>query len=1194
MEYQVLFLEQKTTDERGSLMNMTNDQTEIQTICLYREPVNFGEENFYFATDYFDFLVAKKRESSDTFCSIMNLSNETSAESETAAQSFTLYFGQDMYEEYESTKDCEYKQSPFEEKSGFNFLSITQVHIMPEVLRRMEYKEGVPTSSNGIVLKPFLDDLYEIVNDFAKSYGNDEMVFRIYEVLSAGDFAVVIRSKHPKTSFELSSSIRKRVAGVKKTDKKLIASEWAMYKTFTLLTIKKELSDEMIDYNDDGKFVIRGCYSCKYWANHEKIQEKIQNKFSMPTIAGLNGRYDFILELSEKDFYEIYQFIVTYKKGKEKIPDNSWKDVKGNGKYLVYLLENDCIAWVNERYLLPQINLGGEEHLKEKSNISGHVVIDTDLKDIEDLTTESIRQIDKLKERYKLLDINEILVVQQNTEQYFRLLERHILSCYGLNQQSDTRGFVRGILNLLDTVIGSIEAYWEFYKDADQKNKIQIAEMMVDYIRESVYAIDNYMEHIRNNNMQSLQTPNYDIESNMGMEKILVGYGEYLSKIIRFYRKRQDEEPQKTYYPIIVPDLQKPDICVEVLFPEGGACDWGHEQEYRKKNNQYSYLLIIGSPTISELGDMPVFMAMLFHEIAHQFRYEERSERNPVVAHMIIKEKMEQLAMEIMQEMRDDFIGSFIGMDIQEILTQALKECCMGWADKDILQDSDLKEAPLSYFDPYFLGKLQLFMLTWSNQNDVDAGCRRFLMKLQSYVNIYDEKYSTYLKTLSESLKSEETVEIVQVEKAAFALIIKCAYELQYSDKEQVIPLDEERIVQWLKKEQNPKFREFWKQFGFDESEQNIKIIYNLFNEFASWLENESYTRQLENTKNTSKIITDIYNCACEKWNQKNKKYNSMGTDAEGNNGLNDYRAFTIMGRKLGIDNCTEDNKKMFGNLLYMHCKDIDSKSTYAVQIYREVKSDMFMYSIMDLSPFAYLNVVTMIISNPDLVRQFNIERMVTVLCVMETGKKNDNGEQNINVEQILSVYWEMCRKILEGLKVYYVKLMEANGNEEIKKTFCAILGRWEGSSENQKFWNVKKLAELITEQKNQNKNLDIWKKLEHIEKTVNVFERLILNGRKYILKLIRNKECYEDYQTGVAYLKGVKDGIRKNMGSDPFMKKLLLICEQSKRYIEQEHYETGIVKDAELNKQSIEFLLSLYYDKRIRNTRKEENKDEN
>lgn len=123
---------------------------------------------------------------------------------------------------------------------------------------------------------------------------------------------------------------------------------------------------------------------------------------------------------------------------------------------------------------------------------------------------------------------------------------------------------------------------------------------------------------------------------------------------------------------------------------------------------------------------------------------------------------------------------------------------------------------------------------------------------------------------------------------------------------------------------------------------------------------------------------------------------------------------------------------------------------------------------------------------------------------------------------------------------------------------------------------------------------MDIWKKLEHIEKTVNVFERLILNGRKYILKLIRNKECYEDYQTGVAYLKGVKDGIRKNMGSDPFMKKLLLICEQSKRYIEQEHYETGIVKDAELNKQSIEFLLSLYYDKRIRNTRKEENKDEN
>ena len=36
MEYQVLFLEQKTTDERGSLMNMTNDQTEIRKYVIIR------------------------------------------------------------------------------------------------------------------------------------------------------------------------------------------------------------------------------------------------------------------------------------------------------------------------------------------------------------------------------------------------------------------------------------------------------------------------------------------------------------------------------------------------------------------------------------------------------------------------------------------------------------------------------------------------------------------------------------------------------------------------------------------------------------------------------------------------------------------------------------------------------------------------------------------------------------------------------------------------------------------------------------------------------------------------------------------------------------------------------------------------------------------------------------------------------
>lgn len=323
--------------------------------------------------------------------------------------------------------------------------------------------------------------------------------------------------------------------------------------------------------NDDDKFIIRGCYSCRYWERQAIPGEK---NFLPDGLTGLNGRYDFRLEISENDFYEIYPWIVQYKRGEKKFDKVTYTDINCKGAYLVYLMENGFVSYINERYAPFQIKQeeGASLNQEDTNRFSSYIVIDSGLKGIRDLADENKEQIENLKNRYKALNIKSILVVQQNTEQYFQLLERHITSCYRLNQQSDTRGFVKGIMKLLDTVIGSMEIYKQFYDNARGGNKFQIAEMVADYIREAVYAIDNYVEHIRNNNMQSLHTPNYNIESNMGMEKILIGYGEYLSQFISLYRKNMDQTWKKSFYPIIVPDLQKQDISVEVLFPEGASC----------------------------------------------------------------------------------------------------------------------------------------------------------------------------------------------------------------------------------------------------------------------------------------------------------------------------------------------------------------------------------------------------------------------------------------------------------------------------------------------------------------------------------------------------------------------------------------------------------------------------------------------
>lgn len=1183
-------------------MNKENDHTEVQTIRLYREPIGLKEQNFYFATDYFDFLVAEEKKINDTFGSIMNLHTAAISREETAAQSYTLYFSQKMYEKYESSEECKYKGSPFEDKN-LNFLSVIQVHIMPEVLRRMECSQksnDMLAYNEGIVLEPFFSDLYGVVSNFCKNQSNDKIIFRIYEVLSAGDIAIVLKSNHPKTSFELSSQIRKRVAAEVGTDGKNQASQWTIYKTYTLLTIKKKLSGDMENYDDAGKFIIRGCYSCKYWANQSRADKVFPQKVELPKeMGGLNGRYDFLLELTEQDFYEIYPFIITYKKRQEQIPENAWERVKGQGKYLVYLLENDYISFINERYLLMSADVK-KENISEKrqaDEVSNNIIIDAALKDIEDLAKENVDKIDQLIKRYEALDIDEILIMQQNTQHFFWLLRKHIAACYGLNQQSDTRGFVKGIMKLLDTVIASIEVYKKFYDLANKENRVQIAELMEDYIRECVYAIDNYMTHIRNNNMQSLQTPNYDIESNMGMEKVLIGYGEYLSKLISLYPR--EEKFKKTFCPIIVPDLQKTDICVEVMFPEGGASKWEEEKNIRDQKKQHCYLLVIGSSTISELGDIPVFTAMLFHEIAHQFRYEERKERNRVLAHIIVREQMEQLVTEIIHEMRMDYTGSYVGVNISQILLPALEEEIMDWFEKEIYEkEASVMEAPLSYFNPYFRERLHQFILTWSNKNDIEDSVNKFLMNLQCIVNIYEDSYKKNLEILQNILKSDK-VEIINIQKATFGLVIKCTYDLQNPktfklNQEMSTLFDEIDTLDWSANMQNVKFEECWRQFDFKETEDDagtVQAIYEIWRQLAVCLEDMTFQagmQQLKNRNNnesqaTPDIMSLIYKKACKKWSKENLQYGSLKNDKDVIK-LSDYRAFTIMGRKLGIDNETKDNEKLFRNIMYTYCYHLDKKPTYAVEVYREVKSDMFMYSIMDLSPFAYLNLVAIIISEPDLIRWFNLYRMVIVLCVMEINKEKNTEEQ------IFPEYLVVCKKILKGMKEYSSRIL--GDNHDVSKAFGNILMESDRDNEKQLYWKIKKILNdkgCWDTQKEQEP--DVWQKVQHIKKIARVYSRLLLTGKKYIHRLLYDIQCFEDYHRGEEYLKDLK---KRMNTSNSFIKMLLSTCEQSKHYIEQEHYKTGIVRDADLNEQSIELLLSLYYDRRIRNTRKEETYNEN
>ena len=97
---------------------------EIQTIHLYRDTdrdIELGKDDKVFrATDYFDSLVAKKRNLTDTFSSIMNLGQDDIIKNDTAMQSYTLYFSEnDMEKAYVADMSVSpFKQHTLEDRKS--------------------------------------------------------------------------------------------------------------------------------------------------------------------------------------------------------------------------------------------------------------------------------------------------------------------------------------------------------------------------------------------------------------------------------------------------------------------------------------------------------------------------------------------------------------------------------------------------------------------------------------------------------------------------------------------------------------------------------------------------------------------------------------------------------------------------------------------------------------------------------------------------------------------------------------------------------------------------------------------------------------------------------------------------------------------------------------------------------------------
>lgn len=1227
------------------IRNVIRDQKEN----IYEENADretFGDNDTLFATDYFDILKAEKKEVTDPLSDIIGIWPREYIDADNiAVQSYSLYYSEKMFK-IDKKRKIEHIGDPFatqnyNDTERLPYLSIIQVHITPEILAH-----GLKKKSAHEFINSIFNDLHEIIGVYLKKNEKIPLIFRIYKMISVGDFAVVIRSQKAEISFQISTLIRQRTASCNNSgnNKPLV-----IYKTYTLLTLAENVievdkGDEnlvSVEKNDENCYVLRCCYSNLYWSGKQRVEKFLKEKqFSFEhEVYGLNGRYDFSVYITEREFLDLFPYIREYKeKGKSNYSGtylNGFAEEQlGNEicitDYIKYLLKNNYLSYINERYLLTS---DSREKNLEDIHVSESKYVEISKESIisrEDFLDSKIsgyykKVLKNYEEAYKA--INQIKAYRKNMKHYMYLLKKLIILCQGINGFSDTRIYAIVLLEQLDVVIDSIVVYVELLKE--EENEIQILELLEDYIRESVYALDCYAQYIRNNNLQSLQTPNYNLESNTSMEKILIGYSEFLRVFTEFYQKEYSNinGTQRQYLPVLIPAMFQRDMSVEVMFPEGVKYNWREEEKIRSEfgNEKNRYCMIISIPTLIELGKVMTMMPSLFHEIAHQFRYEKRGTRNDTLIKYSARIIMNILSKGVVDRLRRETGCYDLTWNLEDILKTYFLDAYLETnyeTEKKGEYSYSFQNTPLNTFLVQLEDDMNKKLSYWGKEEEIEFVLQEFTKGVSQYYYSENETYKKgilLLDTLVRKLKNKGKYKIlvrpVKKKKCHIKLvkskrieiysherqinrIVKCAYGIAWECACRNIGRDErlweeKEFTEWVKQEDSIQWYKTWIDcFNKDEpygiSENNK--VWNMFFRFSTWVYDELKTSndvEKFDDRSREKFIEVAYQKACDGWSEEVKRDD---LEQDPNNNLES------MGRALGIDMWKEENYSVFKEIMESEIDkyrdDMIEKMHEMICEYREETADLFMCNAMNLKPFAYMNILAVNWPNDLELPEAYFNRSLDVLIFQWCLKKGEAGQVYPDYRRFQEISVEILNKLKEEISCILGVLTEKGKIVEDLNLNGDLVFYWDGDSE----------AEVISVLDNADKLLDLCIRMEEaIKEQKENMESQLLKSYEIICRMMQqlieySKERFDyleeyselrmDYITGVKELESLNKKMCKSR--DLTVRELGKFCKEISKFLDNPYQQfQNKKKYARLNKKSIEFLIHMYYINKRRNAQK-------
>lgn len=1200
----------------------------IDRVCETEQKSN--DVKSFFLTDYFDTMYVERKKTTESFAEMMGIGTGYSYENETTVQSYTLYCSKEMQKEYEEKEN--YRGNAFDGDSSMKNLGIIYTYISPETLARMDYSsESIWNEKEGMIMKPFLDDIYEAIDSFKDKHKEAVFVARVYVMLSAGDFAVVVRSKTPETIYHMATYLRKREAGVRSGEgvKKF---SFVLYKTYTLLAMEADAWKQGEEHKaSENKFIVRGCYSNSYWRDQDEIKQYLaerhrdnaeeqenaaeqnspNDKDYIKGLQRLNGRYDFSTQITEQEFWELMPDIVRVKQeiaiGRENHQENNASDVV---QYIKHLIENRYLSYINERYLLADAcaDIG-----KDVSNVSRKVLLkevlaNGDYSRLFDNNKEKAKQLLELQEK-TAEEIQKVKGYRKKIGQYIRMLKKQIIMCQSINELSDVRIYAEILMEQIETVLRTARVYIKVCENCGNGDGLDLLE---ESLQRAVTTIDCYAGYIRNNNMQALQTPNYNIESAAGMEKTLIGYSEWLWKLTDYYHyENQPQKEKKKFLPVVVPDIHDQEVNVEVLFPEGNAGDWKNEQKAYNECKDYpveKYFMIIGSTTLEELSNIPVMMTALAHEIAHQFRYESREDRNKALMDIMVRKYMEGVAVGLASYIETDMgEAGEENTELRRILTESLSEAYKKCWENGYGSQEEMIQAPLQVFGRLLEDDLQELIAAWKSKDGLWDRITNYIKELQynavlesgtcqgQIVQLHKlyEKWQGYIasprgrnKIQEDSRKSEYDI----LEK-----ITDWAFQTAWLVARETIAVSEEEkkgkyCIPVIK---DINYMEEWERVYGNNPSKDIKRIYREFHRFSYWLEGyitENVARQRTvMLADRLKIFEGaFYENMKDKWRTVMERaeylYDAGETEVKQADmlGVPTYRFWNRMGRYLGL---SQSDRTWF--LKYVKEGVVSGDEVgmrLFVKLYREETADLFMCNILNMSPKAYVNLATsLFISNADYPK-YNIERLFRVLytkwCCKEGADETSDRIQ----------YGKLCCGLVYNIYLQFAKMRNAYDGVNQWSTERYQNMTWngqKGAGQERLLDNIEHIQDEIWyfKDKLEQKRMDqeTLERLRYILRMCNILWDLVADMEDMISQLMAQDGIREDMMRGVGQQERLLNEMKEN-NSDKEIRAIANMGEAISKELENMDAFIGLSRNADINKKCTELLLKLYYSNKLRN----------